>query len=391
MVSRKYGSICIIGLFLVMGCQEDAQVTNSYTAIVEKFGDKIDPQNQDNYQLQFVPPYITKDNGISNPITDEGATLGRVLFYDLKLSVDNTIACASCHLQAKGFSDMKLASEGVNGLTMRHSMRLINSRFANERRFFWDERAISLEDQTTQPIQDHNEMGFSGNGGDPNLDNLLAKLQGLPYYQELFTVAYGDQLITETRIQLALSQFVRSIQSFDSKYDEGRTQVNNDNAPFPNFTPIENLGKSLFMMPPQFDPGGNRIGGGAGCQGCHRAPEFDIDPNSRNNGVVGVLGSQGIDLNNTRSPSLRNLINSNGVLVSRAMHNASMTTIQEVIDHYNEIVVVPGNNNIDPRLTPGGNPQRLNLTPNERDAIVAFLKTLTGTSVFTDPKWSNPF
>lgn len=341
--------------------------------------------------MQFVPAYITKDNGISNPITDEGATLGRVLFYDLNLSVDNTIACASCHLQEHGFSDIKLASEGVNGFTMRHSMRLINSRFANENKFFWDERATSLEDQTTQPIQDHNEMGFSGNGGDPNLEDLLAKLQDLPYYQELFTMVYGDELITESRMQLALSQFVRSIQSFDSKYDEGRVLVNNDNQPFPNFTPTENLGKSLFMMPPQFDGNGNRIGGGAGCQGCHRAPEFDIDPNSRNNGVVGVLGSPGIDINNTRSPSLRNLVNSNGVLVSRAMHNASFTTLQEVIDHYNEIVIVPGNNNIDPRLTPGGNPQQLHLTPNERDAIVAFLKTLSGTSVFTDPKWSNPF
>lgn len=380
-----------MGLCLAVGCDEDNPIADPYLAVVEKFGDKIDPQNLDNYQLQVTPLYITKDNGIANPITDKGATLGRVLFYDLNLSVNNTIACASCHLQEHGFSDIKLASEGVNGFTSRHSMRLVNSRFSNESKFFWNERALSLEDQTTQPIRDHNEMGFSGNEGDPGIEDLLAKLQDLPYYQELFTMVYGDQLITENRMQLALSQFVRSIQSFDTKYDEGRALVNNDNAPFPNFTPTENLGKSLFLMPPQFDAGGNRINGGAGCQGCHRAPEFDIDPNSRNNGVVGVLGSPGIDLGNTRSPSLRNLVNSNGVMVSRAMHDASLTTLQEVINHYNEIEVVPGNNNIDPRLTPGGNPQRLNLTPNERDAIVAFLKTLSGTSVFTDPKWSNPF
>jgi len=94
------------------------------------------------------------------------ATLGRVLFYDKQLSANGAIACASCHKQEFAFSDTAQQSVGLNGgLTGRHSMRLVNSRFADEVRFFWDERASSLEDQTTQPIQDHVEMGFSGENG----------------------------------------------------------------------------------------------------------------------------------------------------------------------------------------------------------------------------------
>ena len=109
-----------------------------------------------------VPSYIIKSNVGSNLITDKGATLGRVLFYDKKLSSNNTISCASCHQQANAFSDVAVASQGVNGTTGRHSMRLINNRFANEAKFFWDERAINLETQTTMPIKDHGEMGYSG-------------------------------------------------------------------------------------------------------------------------------------------------------------------------------------------------------------------------------------
>ena len=112
---------------------------------------------------------------------------------------------------------------------------------------------------------------------------------------------------------------------------------------------------------------------------------------SRNNGVVGVLGGVGIDLGNTRSPSLRSMVDASGTLVSPAMHNASLQTLEAVIDHYNEIQLQPGNNNLDPRLMPGGMPQKLNLTPDEKNAIVAFLKTLSGTNVYTDQKWSNPF
>ncbi len=184
---------------------------------------------------------------------------------------------------------------------------------------------------------------------------------------------------------------MRSIQSFDSKYDVGRVSAPNDNAAFANFSVLENQGKNLFLGAPQFNASGERTGGGAGCQGCHRAPEFDIDPNSRNNGVVGIVGSTTVDLTNTRSPSLRDLLNANGTLNSQAMHDGSLATLEAVINHYNAIPSTPGNTNLDPKLRPQGQFQKLLLAQNEKDALVAFLKTLTGTNIYTDEKWSDPF
>ncbi|MBL7865502.1 MAG: cytochrome-c peroxidase [Cyclobacteriaceae bacterium] len=389
MAMRIYLLLVLAGISY-WGCKDDPS-SGSYPAVKATFGASIDLDNLANYEAQPKPDYILKDNGTSNAITNEGATLGRVLFYDVNLSTDNTISCAHCHKQEFAFSDTATASSGVNGLTGRHSMRLVNSRFATDPRFFWDERAVSLEDQTTQPIQDHKEMGFSGVGGDPSLADLAAKLEAIPYYQELFKFTFGDTEVTEPRLQSALSQFVRSIQSFDTRFDAGRAMAPNDNAPFQNFTAEENQGKQLFIMAPQFDPGGNRIGGGAGCQGCHRSPEFDIDPNSKNNGVVGVIGTAATDLTNTRSPSLRNLVRADGSLLTEAMHDASLSDFDEVLEHYNNIPLVPGNTNLDPRLSPGGQPQKLQLTTGEKVALTAFIKTLRGESVYTDARWSNPF
>lgn len=344
----------------------------------------IDLDNLFNYSNQSKPSYITKDNTpVNNQIEDKTATLGRVLFYDKNLSANNTIACSSCHKQEFAFGDNTVQSTGLNGgLTGRHSMRLINSRFSDEQKFFWDERASSLEFQTTQPIQDHVEMGFSGSNGDDDINGLIIKLSEIDYYKNLFDLAFGDSTISEERIQLALSQFIRSIQSFDSKYDIGRAQVNNSNANFPNFTAQENEGKRIFIDPP------NR--NGAGCAGCHRGDEFDIDPNSRNNGIIGVAGdNSNTDLTNFRAPTLRDLVNPDGNLNGPLMHDGSLTTLLEVINHYNEI---PNNNvNLDNRLRDGGNLQRLNLTNNEKLALEAFLKTLTGVDVYTNEKWSNPF
>jgi cytochrome c peroxidase len=369
-------------------------VVDSFAAIKATFGTKIDPTNLANYANQARPAYIGgKDNTGGNNITNAKATLGRVLFYDKNLSIDNSISCASCHKQQFAFSDTAIASRGIaGGLTARHSMRLINSRYAVETKFFWDERAPTLEIQTTRPIQDHAEMGFSGTGGRPNLANLLTKLQAINYYNELFKFVYGDITVTEARLQECLAQFVRSIQSFDSKFDVGRAQVPNDGAPFPNFTPQENNGKQIFIGAPVFDAGGNRIAGGAGCNGCHNAPEFDIAPNSGNNGIIGKIPpGAGIDITVTRAPSLRDVTNGLGIENGPLMHTGNLPTIQNAVGHYNTINIAPGNTNLDPKLRPSGQGQKLNLTGAELSALVAFLKTLSGTNVYTDAKWSSPF
>jgi cytochrome c peroxidase len=365
--------------------------TELYSNVIETFGTSVDLENLNNYANQTVPAYITKDNTLGNPISDKGATLGRVLFYDKNLSYNNTIACASCHKQANAFGDVSVASTGVNGTTGRHSMRLINSRFAAEQKFFWDERAATLEVQTTMPIKDHGEMGFSGANGDMNINDLESKLGSIPYYKELFKFVYGTEVVTENKIQLALAQFVRSIQSFDSKYDVGRATVNNEGQPFANFTAQENNGKNLFLTPPQFNGIGVRIGGGIGCAGCHAAPEFDINPNSGNNGIIGTINGTGIDITNTRAPSLRDLVKTDGTINGMMMHTGVFTSLQTVIGHYGNINIAPGNTNLDVKLRPNGFGQQLNLNANEVNSVIAFLRTLSGTNVYVDTKWSSPF
>ena len=176
-----------------------------------------------------------------------------------------------------------------------------------------------------------------------------------------------------------------------SKYDAGRITAANDAQPFTNFTAMENQGKNLFLTPPQFDLTGSRIGGGLGCGGCHRAPEFDIDPQTGNNGIIGIINTPGIDIGNTRAPSLRDIVNGNGIPNGPMMHTGIIKTLQAAIGHYGTINLAPGNNNLDPRLQPNGTGQKLNLTATEVNAVIAFLKTLSGTGVYTDKRWSDPF
>lgn len=389
----KYLFYIVISILLT-SCKDDEPMPlpeNGDMSIY--FGDNIDLDNLENYANQPIPAYITKDNGTNNPITDKGATLGRVLFYDKNLSADQSISCASCHKQEHAFGDNTVGSQGINGITGRQSMRLVNNRFAAESKYFWDERASSLEVQTTMPIRDHIEMAFSGTNGDLDFGALLLRLNDLDYYKELFTFVYGTPEITEQKMQLALAQFVRSIQSFDSKYDIGRATVNFDIFDFSNFTTQENFGKFLFNTEPGFNVNNIRNSGGFGCVTCHHSPEFDIDPLSKNNGVVGTLAGNGLDLLNTKSPSLRDLLNTNGEPNSPMMHTGNFLTVNSVIAHYANMPNIPQNTNLDDRLTvPNTNiVQNLNITQSERAALVAYLKTLTGTNLYTDPKWSNPF
>jgi cytochrome c peroxidase len=388
-------TICFLVIIAASCSKSDSQSTPelSYPAIKAAFGDNIDLNNLTNYSGQSKPNYIQKDNTGANTITNPKATLGRVLFYDKSLSVNNSISCSSCHKQEFAFSDSELVSTGIlGGTTARHSMRLVNSRFAVEQKFFWDERAASLEIQTTQPMMDHSEMGFSGQNGRPAFSTLLTKLQGIAYYNELFKFIYNDLNVTESRLQECLAQFIRSIQSFDSKYDAGRALVTNDNQNFSNFTAEENLGKNLFITPPVFDANSSRIGGGVGCNACHNAPEFDIDPNSRNNGIIGIINSTNRDLTVTRAPSLRDLTRVGGRVNSPMMHTGANQSLRAVINHYNTIVLNQNQNpNLDPRLAPNRIGQKLNLTEAEISAVIAFLQTLSGPNIYSDKKWSNPF
>ncbi|HMG06760.1 MAG TPA: cytochrome c peroxidase [Chthoniobacterales bacterium] len=315
-------------------------------------------------------------------ITNTGATLGRVLFYDKRLSRNNTVSCSSCHQQAYAFGNPAVAGTGVAGMTSRHPMRLANVGFSQAQSpgggvFFWDRRAPSLESTVTQPIRNAIEMGFSGTNGDPDFAELIAKLSVLPEYQLLFSASFGSPVIDETGIQKALSQFIRTIYSLDSKFDAGVAKAL-ISQPFPNFSESENRGKQLYMGPPSF--------GGAGCAFCHQPDSF-ANTSRGNNGVITSIGG-GTDLTVTNSGTLRDLIGPSGQLNGPLMHNGAFNSIAQVIDHY---TAIPGNPNLDPGL---GNPccgQTLSLTPQQRLDLEAFLLTLSSNAIYTDPKWSNPF
>lgn len=323
----------------------------------------------------------TDNTPLTNPITNHGATLGRVLFYDKKLSANGTIACASCHKQDKGFSDDATLSLGFNGgKTGRHSMTLINSRFYQRGRFFWDERATTLEEQVLMPFQDPVEMGMT-------LQQVVSKVQEQSYYPELFQKAFGSTEITSDKISKALAQFVRSIVSFSSKYDQGRAMVASPGANFPNFTTEENTGKNIFF---QTIPNG-----GGACFGCHTTEAFiSANPGPQNNGLdlvsttdlgAGAVFANPIFVGRFKTTSLRNI-----ELTAPYMHDGRFASLEQVVEHYNS--GIKAHPTLSPALTDtNGNPVQLNLTSLQKAALVAFLKTLTDNSVNTETKWSNPF
>ena len=320
----------------------------------------------------LVQPILGQDNMPStNLTTDAGAALGRVLFYDKRLSTNQTVSCSSCHQQQHGFSDPEKFSKGFDGgLTGRNSMGLSNARWYQRRHFFWDERAETLEDQVLQPIQNSVEMGMT-------LMALTNRLASEPFYTNLFTTTFGSPAVTANRISRALAQFVRSIVSTRSKYDIGVT--NN----FANFTAQENLGRQIFL---------GQVGN-ATCAACHGTDNFVPGPNINNNGLENPYVDKGLggitgrpqDEGLFKVPSLRNI-----GLTAPYMHDGRFVTLEEVVEFYNSGVV--NHPNLSPPLRgPGGLPLRLNLSVAQKAALVAFMQTLTDTTIATDQKYSDPF
>lgn len=335
-----------------------------------------------NYANPTLPPSFTQnpipgqDNTpVGNPTTDAGAELGRVLFYDKRLSINQTISCSSCHQQAHGFSDPRPFSVGFEGgLTGRNSMGLAHARWYQRRAFFWDERAATLEIQVLQPIQNSVEMGMT-------LPALEARLNAEPYYTDLFNRVFGTPVVTSDRISRALAQFVRSIVSVQSKFDAGAATG------FTNFTAEENQGRQIFNTPTQ----GN-------CAACHGTDNFVPGPAINNNGIENPSVDKGFALTTLlttdegkfKVPSLRNI-----ELTAPYMHDGRFTTLEQVVEFYNSGVTAHPNLSPPLRIPPGqpqqGQPRRLNLTVAQKAALVAFMKTLTDPNLATNPKYSDPF
>lgn len=319
----------------------------------------------------LVNPISQQDNmTVANTTTDLGARLGRVLFYDKRLSINFTISCASCHQPEHGFSDPRQFSVGfAGGLTGRNSMGLTNARWYQRRSFFWDERAATLEDQVLLPIQNEVEMGMT-------LPALEARLNAEPYYSDLFNQTFGTSTITSDLIARALAQFVRSIISTGSRFDiaaAGGTPL----------TAQELRGQQIFN-------------GAGNCNACHGTDNFVPGGGPpTNNGLenpyidkgIGAISGRTQDEGLFKVGSLRNI-----ELTAPYMHDGRFATLEQVVEFYNSGVVA--HPNLAPQLRnpgPNGTPRRLNLTTTQKADLVAFMKTLTDTTVTTDPKFSDPF
>lgn len=294
---------------------------------------------------------------LHNALTDAGARLGRVLFYDTRLSKNESTSCASCHKQENAFADPRALSRGFKGKsTKRNSMSLANVGYYESGRFFWDERGATLEEMVLMPIQDEIEMGLG-------VQEAVGRLADDAGYRWLFREAYGSSEVTADRMAFALAQFLRSMTSFHSRFDQGLALAGSVEKDFPNFTAAENLGKKLFL--------GTETGRKAtSCADCHMT---DLRPEKAdkklvfpvllqgkaptNNGVdrttiksdpgFGTVSGQPQDVGKFKAPSLRNI-----ELTGPYMHDGRFRSLEKVIAHYsNGIQTHP---NLDERLTAGG-------------------------------------
>jgi cytochrome c peroxidase len=247
-------------------------------------------------------------------------------------------------------------------------MNLVNLRYHTRGRFFWDERGRTLEETVLVPIQSKIEMG-------QELTRLMEILAADQQYPELYKNAFGDEKVTPERTGKALAQFLRSMVSYQSKFDDGLAKVASVRDDFPNFTAQENRGKALFVRH---------------CASCH-LPGEDVSftmISPRNNGLdadhkaadggIGDITLNSRQIGEFKSPSLRNVERS-----APYMHDGRFDTLEKVIDHYSKEVKPH------PNLSPGM--IRLNFTDSEKAALVAFLRTLTDQKFLSDPKFSDPF
>jgi cytochrome c peroxidase len=300
---------------------------------------------------------IANDNTpANNAITNNGATLGRVLFYDKQLSKNNTISCASCHKQEFSFDDNIALSKGfLGGNTARNSMAILNVRFYRNGRMFWDERAITLEQQALQPIQDHVEMGLT-------LAELETKVKALSYYPTLFQNAFGSTVIDSVKIARALAQFERSIVTYQSKYDRVKQGLE-------TFTAAEAQGEVLFNTAPPPPPGG---GTPPSCNSCHTAPMF-INSAAPAFGFPDLVDLGISNLSRFKSGSLRNIATHTSLF-----HNGSVTNLQAMF-----AAGAPGSGT-QPIPAHAANPQNA-------ASLIAFMNTLTDNTILTDAKFADPF
>lgn len=300
-------------------------------------------------ELGLLPPV---EEPASNPGTPAKVELGKILFFDPRLSGDGKLACVSCHVPALGWADGRVTGIGTGGQKLsRNVPTLLNS--AYYRGFFHDGRAGSLEEQVLGPLLNPLEMN-----ADP--EQVVRTLSGIPEYRKRFQEAFGEEPSVEG-VGKALAAFERTLVSKNSAFD--RWVQGDDSA----LSPQAKRGLEVFT-------------GKADCTACHKGPNFS-DGEFHN---IGVPGSGTLDkgrydvtrnpndLGAFKTPSLRNV-----ALTAPYMHNGSIATLREAVKHYEEVDMdFP---NLDPLIENWG------MTDRDIDDVVAFLESLTGEPVLVQP------
>jgi cytochrome c peroxidase len=337
----------------------------------------------------------TLSNGVV--VESNAAFLGRVLFYDKKLSINNTTACASCHHQENGFADATTFSRGFNGgQTARNSPSICNTAYSTG--YFWDKRTHDIGELVLQPVRNHIEMGMETSA------DLVTKLGKASYYPTLFEKAYGSKNITKELIAKSLEQFLNSMVSNNSRYDQHLRKSGTA-----AFTVQEEKGRKLFEETMH-------------CTNCHAGSNMNnpwgeesgqanigLDMNYTDKGMENAFanngggifvdtslpnGSFGKSEGVFKVPNIRNV-----ALSAPYMHDGRFKTLEEVVEHYSTGIQNHPSldwNFID-NLKFTNNPTgersaiKFNLKADEKAALVAFLKTLTDNDYIHDKKYSNPF
>ena len=355
----KIISLTLLSVILILiSCTSDDEVVAVYDATPYSF---TFPEN-------FGDPELPLDN----VLTIEGVKLGKMLFYEKALSKDGTQSCASCHVQGDGFSDKNRFSRGVDGfLGNRQAMPIFNLAW-HKTGFFWDGRAATLRVQSLLPIQDPIEMHET-------LENVVSKLSADKNYTDQFVRAFGTSDINSTKLSLALEQFMMSIVSFDSKYDQflaGKLSL----------TESEERGRKLFFT--EYNPFFPELSG-ADCAHCHSGPNFengefmnnglDTDANFKDIGREKV-SNLAADRATFLIPSLRNIAQT-----APYMHDGRFQTLEEVVDHYNSGVKM--SSTVSPLILPTI-AKGLLLNAEDKKDLVNFLKTLSDTNFLTNPAYA---
>lgn len=312
------------------------------------------------------PPIIPADN----QLTVEGIALGKALFFEKMMSIDGTVSCGSCHSQKNAFTDKgKVFSEGIEGkIGDRNSMPIFNM-FYHTKGFFWDGRAKLLRDQSLGPIENPLEMGET-------LENVILKLESTEKYRTMFYNAFGDSSVNSEKMSLAMEQFMLTLVSGDSKFDK----VQRGEA---TFTEAEERGKELFFT--EFEENSEKRG--ADCFHCHGSADFS-NHEFMNNGLDteseftdlgrAKVTNRPTDNAKFKTPSLRNV-----EVSGPYMHDGRFETLEEVIEHYNSGIKESPTLDVNMHSIKEG----MNLTVQEKNDLIAFLKTLTDEVYLNNPEY----